>query len=205
MKRPLLALLIAVAAVVAVVGAAVAADGERARDRAQDRTEIPELLGLTLEELESLRHDEGLSLAQIALRQGVDPELVVDRLMAEWNERIRVREERGALSPEEAERLREQLELRVRDIVNRAGGTGMRGSAIGGGNDDGSAQGAGGERWRDGARAGQDADREPGRTDPAEPRGPGRGAGNDAQERQGSAGGGRGARDGTGPLGMGRP
>ncbi len=94
---------------------------------------VPSILGLTQAQVRELRQD-GLSLAQIAERQKVDPQKLVDALAARWTERIDARVTAGALSTSEATQLKSQVELRAKDMVNRATSGGMGGVAVGAGN-----------------------------------------------------------------------
>lgn len=95
-------------------------------------TTLTEILGLTRDEVADLRHD-GLSLAQIAAKQDVDVDRLVNALVARWTERIAVRTANGALTGDEAATLRTQLETRARDLVNRTTPGGMQGAAVGAG------------------------------------------------------------------------
>jgi hypothetical protein len=95
-------------------------------------TTLTEILGLTRDQVADLRHD-GLSLAQIAAKQAVDVNRMVDALVARWTERIAVRSANGALTDDEAATLRTQLETRARDLVNRTTPGGMQGAAVGAG------------------------------------------------------------------------
>ena len=122
MKRLMTATGIAVLAVVALVGPTLAAGpyggarGAGDRERLRDTSTVSEVLGLSHEQVMALRQD-GLSLAQVAERQGVDPETLVDRLTEHARERIAARVVNGALEPEEAAQLQVQLEERVRARV----------------------------------------------------------------------------------------
>ena len=109
-------------------------DRDQLQDRDRDCESVAEELGLTPDRIRELRH-EGLSLADIAAQQDVDPERLVEALVARWNERIQVRVEHGALSEPEATALRNQLEARARDLVFRVMPGGMRGAAVGAGFD----------------------------------------------------------------------
>jgi len=93
---------------------------------------ITDLIGLSRDEVRDLRQD-GLSLAEIAARQGVDPDVLVDTLVARWNERIQARFEAGALSPDEAAQLRTQVQARAREMVEQGEPGGMQGAAVGAG------------------------------------------------------------------------
>jgi hypothetical protein len=95
-------------------------------------TTLTEILDLTRDQVADLRHD-GLSLAQIAAKQAVDVDRLVNALVARWTERIAVRASNGALTDDEAATLRTQLETRARDLVNRTTLGGMQGAAVGAG------------------------------------------------------------------------
>ena len=150
---------------------------------------MADILGLSRDAIDDLRHD-GLSLAQIAEQQKVDPQKLVDALVVEWTARIEARVTAGALGTEQATALKAQLETRARDMVYRTTLGGMRGAAVGAGPEN--APGAGnGQAPRDGSGAGRAA-------------GAGRGAGNGAGPADGTGnrganrGGGNGTCDGTG-------
>ncbi len=175
----------AAALLLVMVVASVAAAGPMGRglgagngttERAGGQSDvIADQLGLSHDAIEDLRHD-GLSLAQIAEQQKVDAQKLVDALEAQWSERIEARVTAGALTPDEATALREQLETRAMDMVNRTALGGMQGAAVGAGPANAS-----------GNRGGAAADGEPGS---GTGEGRGRGAGN-------------GACDGSGPQGNG--
>ncbi len=182
MKRLTLALTIAAFAILAVV-ATVAAAGPTltpapATDQVRTRDTMPAVLGLSQAEIMALRHD-GLTLAQIAERQQVDPQVLVDGFIAQWSERIEARVTAGALTADEATALKTQLALKAKAMVNQATVGGMRGAAVGAGPNAAGTAGLGAGR---GAGNGG---------------GMGPGAGN-------GAGGGTGTCDGTGPNGAGR-
>jgi hypothetical protein len=92
----------------------------------------PSVLGLTQAQVRELRGD-GLTLAQIATRQHVDPDVLTQALIARWTERITARVENGALTESQATQLREQLATRAKDLVNRTATGGMHGAAVGAG------------------------------------------------------------------------
>lgn len=98
----------------------------------RDRDMIPTLLGLTHEQVQELRHD-GLSLAQIAERQKVDPQVLIDALTARWTERIEVRLANGAITADQAATLRAQVEVQARNAVYKTTLGGMHGAAVGAG------------------------------------------------------------------------
>ena len=128
---------------VAMLAATVAAADPTARPSPSPAagTTLTEILGLDRDQIADLRHD-GLSLAQIAARQDVDPDRLVAALVARWTERIAARVSNGALIAEEAAALRTQLETRALDLVNRTTLGGMQGAAVGAGRG-GAAAGAG--------------------------------------------------------------
>lgn len=165
---------LAIAATALAAGPAGGA-GQGARNGADGAagTMIPAILDLTPAEVQELRQS-GLTLAQIAERQDVDPEVLVDALTARWTARIEARVAAGALTADEAAALQAQVELRARDMVNKVPLGGMRGLAVGAG---------------------------AGRQDGMGARGGGNGAGNGAANGFGAGGGrgaGNGACDGTG-------
>ncbi len=108
---------------------------------AADTDPIADILGLTVDELRDLRH-EGLSLAQIAERQGVEPQRLIDALVVRWTTRIETRVAVGALTEEQAAPLREELQVRAKAMVNQATMGGMQGAAVGAG-PNGAGRGAG--------------------------------------------------------------
>ncbi len=197
MRRLLIATGAAALLTIALV-ATVAAAGPQGRhgvaaqaaERAGTQSDVvADILGLSRDAIDDLRHD-GLSLAQIAEQRKVDPQKLVDALVAEWTARIEARVTAGAISTEQATALKEQLETRARDMVYRTTLGGMRGAAVGAGPDN--APGAGnGQALRDGSGAGRAA-------------GAGRGAGNGAGPADGTGtrganrGGGNGTCDGAG-------
>jgi hypothetical protein len=135
MKRLAISIAVAGLAVLAIV-ATVSAVGPWAtgaeRDQVRSRDTFTEVLGLTQAQIEDLRH-EGLTLAQIAERQGVDPQRLVDGLVSQWSIRVEARVANGALTAGEATALKEQLALRAKAMVNQAPEGGMRGAAVGAG------------------------------------------------------------------------
>jgi hypothetical protein len=179
MKKTILSAVIAVLAILAVVATVAAADpaGDRLQNRDRDRDTVPTILGLSQAEIMELRHD-GMSLAQIAEREGVDPQGLIDALAARWMERIEVRVQNGALSEDEAAQLREQIEVRAKDAVYSTTLGGMQGAAVG----------AGPHNGQGGNAAGM-----------------GTGAGIDNGRGDRYQGAGTGICDGSGPNGSGRP
>jgi len=134
MRRIAISLSIAALAVLTVVAAVSAASpaptrmgGQAARDQV-----LTEILGLTSAQVMELRHD-GLTLAQIAERQKVDPQKLIDALVAQWSARIDVRLAAGALTVDEAAALKANLAVRAKSMVNQATPGGMQGAAVGGG------------------------------------------------------------------------
>lgn len=134
MKKLIISSAVAGLAILTLVATVAAADPSPppARDQVRARDVIPAILGLTQQQVTELRRD-GLSLAQIAERQRVDPQKLIDALVTRWTERIEERVANGALTPEQAAQLRTQVELRARDMVHKTALGGMRGAAVGAG------------------------------------------------------------------------
>ena len=156
MRRIAISLSIAALAVLTVVAAVSAASpaptrmgGQVARDQV-----LTEILGLTSAELMELRHD-GLTLAQIAERQKVDPQKLIDALAAQWSARIDVRLAAGALTADQAATLKANLAVQAKGMVNQATPGGMQGAAVGAGRGMGGARGMGAGRDGRDARARQ--------------------------------------------------
>ena len=172
------ALLLTVPAVFAVGPGSSPGAGGAAGNGAQLRSgEAAAVLGLTQDQVREMRQD-GLSLADIAAKQNVDVQKVVDALVAQWSERIDVRVENGALTAQQATELKAALESRATAMVEQTAPGGMQGAAVGAGPRSGVGRMAGAAAGTPGTGAG------PG------PRGTGTG---------------QGACDGTGPHGPGRP
>jgi hypothetical protein len=133
MKRIGLSLSVAGLAIL-VLAATVSAAGPRnqAGDQVQARGTLAAILGLTQAEVMELRQD-GLTLAQIADKQDVDPQELIDALVAQWSARIDARVANGALTDAEAVELKAQLAVKAKAMVNQAAPGGMRGSAVGAG------------------------------------------------------------------------
>ena len=93
---------------------------------------VASILGLTHDQIADLRQS-GLSLAQIAGKQAVDPQKLVDALVAQWSGRIDYRVSVGALTAAQAATLKDQLGVRAKDMVYRTTLGGMQGTAVGGG------------------------------------------------------------------------
>jgi hypothetical protein len=150
-------LAIAVVATVAAAGPMGRAGGAGATERAGTQSDaVAGILGLTHDAIDDLRHD-GLSLAQIAEKQKVDPQKLVDALTTQWTTRIDARVQSGALTADEATALKTQLATRAKDMVYRTTLGGMQGAAVGAGPANGQghrggAEGAAGTGTRMGGR-----------------------------------------------------
>jgi hypothetical protein len=133
-QRTVRAFGIAAAALLLVTAAVLAAGphGSAAQDQSRDRDVVADVLGLTADQVRDLRHD-GLSLAGIAERQGVDPDVLVEVLREHWAQRIAVRVARGALTEEAGAELMGQLETQARHMVYRTTLGGQQGAAVGAG------------------------------------------------------------------------
>ncbi len=133
MKRIGLSLAVAGLALLALA-TVVSAAGPRnqAGDQVQARGTLAAILGLTQAEVMDLRQD-GMTLAQIADKQGVDVQELIDALVARWTTRIDARVANGALTDAEAAELKTQLAVKAKAMVNQAAPGGMRGSAVGAG------------------------------------------------------------------------
>ncbi|HYO43897.1 MAG TPA: hypothetical protein VES19_11930, partial [Candidatus Limnocylindrales bacterium] len=118
---------------------------------------IAAILGLTDAEVQALRQ-QGLSLAQIAEQQKVDPQKLIDALVAQWSVRIDARLAAGALTADEAKALKDNLLLQATAMVNQATLGGMRGAAVGAG-PNGTARGMGRGGMNGGAMNGAGAGR----------------------------------------------
>ncbi len=106
-----------------------------------DADPVATILGLTNDEVMALRR-EGLSLAQIAERQKVDPQRLIDALVAQWSVRIDARLAVGAITADQAATLKANLAVQAKAMVNQATLGGMRGAAVGAG-PNGAGNGAG--------------------------------------------------------------
>lgn len=91
---------------------------------------VAAVLSLTRQQVQEMRRD-GQSLSQIAVRQKVNPQRVVDVLVSQWTERIDARVQNGGLATAQAAALKTQLGARARDFVDRTAPGGMAGSAVG--------------------------------------------------------------------------
>jgi len=134
MKRLAIALSLGALVVLTFVATVAAADPTPtpARDQVRAHDTVGAILGLTQAQVQDLRQD-GLTLAQIAERQKVDPQKLIDALVAQWAVRIDARVANGGLTAAEATTLKSQLELRAKAMVNQAPLGGMRGQAVGAG------------------------------------------------------------------------
>jgi hypothetical protein len=102
---------------------------------------LTDILGLTSAEITALRQ-QGLTLAQIAERQKVDPQKLIDALVAQWSARIDARLAVGAITADQAKTLKDALAVQAKGMVNQATLGGMRGAAVGAG-PNGAQRGAG--------------------------------------------------------------
>lgn len=155
MKKLILSLGGASLAILMLVGA-VAAVGPRsgpAGDQVRDRDQVPAILGLTEAQVMEYRQD-GLSLAQIAERQNVDPEKLVEALKVQFAERLEARVANGAITADQATELRSQLEAQARNMVYKTTIGGMQGAAVGAGPMHGAGTGVAGGRMGAGPGAG---------------------------------------------------
>ena len=155
MKRLSLALTGAALAILAVATTASAAGPTPtpAGDQVRTRDAIPAILGLSQAELMELRRD-GLTLAQIAERQDVVPQKLIDALVEQWTLRIDARVQNGGLPADAAVALKEQLTLRATAMVNQAPLGGMRGAAVGAGSANGNGMRPGGAAGANGTSPG---------------------------------------------------
>ncbi len=72
---------------------------------------------------------QGKSIAEVATEHGVDPQAVVDAVVAKANERIDQAVADGKLSSERAAQIKEKLSERVTQLVQHTfGGRGIRGN-----------------------------------------------------------------------------
>jgi len=108
----------------------------------QMRDTVPAVLDLSQAQIQALRHD-GLSLAQIAQQQKVDPQRLVDALAARWTSRIEARVANGALTADEATKLKAEVPTQAKSMVDTVTLGGMPGAAVGAGPRNGAAGGSG--------------------------------------------------------------
>ncbi len=97
-----------------------------------DNAGIAAVLNLSWEQVQDLRQ-QGQSLAEIAAAQQVDPQRLVDALVARWTERIDVRVQNGALTAAQATELKSRLAARAQAYVDQTVPGGMAGAAVGAG------------------------------------------------------------------------
>lgn len=145
MKRIIFSMFGAGLVILALAATAVAAEPTATPSpstQIRARETIPAILGLTHEQVMAERQ-AGKSLAQIAEQQNVDPQVLVDTLMAQWTARIEIRVANGALTQDEATALTTQLETRARDMVYKTTLGGMQGAAVGAGPGAGGGMGMG--------------------------------------------------------------
>jgi hypothetical protein len=102
---------------------------------------LTEILGLSNAEIAAFRQ-QGLSLAQIAERQNVDPQKLIDALVAQWSARIEARLAAGAITADQAKTLEANVAVQAKSLVNQVAVGGMRGAAVGAG-PNGAQRGAG--------------------------------------------------------------
>ena len=93
---------------------------------------IAAILGLTDAQVMELRR-QGMSLAQIAEQQKVDPQLLVDALTAQWSARIDARLAAGAITADQAASLKANVAVLAKGMVYQVTPGGMRGAAVGAG------------------------------------------------------------------------
>ena len=113
---------------------------------------VAAILGLTDSQVMAYRQ-QGLSLAQIAARQNVDPQKLVDALVAQWSVRIDARLAVGAVTADQAKILKANLAAQAKAMVNQTTLGGMRGGAVGAGRN-GTMRGMAGAGTGNGAMAG---------------------------------------------------
>ncbi len=114
-----------------VTVAPAVATGQAAAPAAAPGT-LAAILGLTDAQVATLRQ-QGLSLAQIAVRQNVDPQKLIDALVAQWSSRIDARLSVGAITADQAKTLKDALAAQAKAMVNQTTLGGMRGAAVGAG------------------------------------------------------------------------
>jgi hypothetical protein len=93
---------------------------------------VAAILGLTDSQVMAFRQ-QGLSLAQIAEQQKVDPQKLVDALAAQWSTRIDARLAVGALTADQARTLKANVAVLAKAMVYQTALGGMRGAAVGAG------------------------------------------------------------------------
>ena len=90
------------------------------------------ILGLTNAQVMELRQ-QGLSLAQIAERQKVDPQKLIDALVIQWSARIDARLSAGAITADQVKTLKANVAVQAKAMVYQVTLGGMRGAAVGAG------------------------------------------------------------------------
>ncbi len=93
---------------------------------------VAAILGLTDAQVMAFRQ-QGLSLAQIAQQQKVDPQTLIDALAATWTIRIDARVAAGALTADQAKALKDNVVAQATAMVEQTALGGMRGAAVGAG------------------------------------------------------------------------
>jgi len=78
---------------------------------------LTDLLGLDAQELRQQLRD-GATLSEIAIAQGVDPQAVIDELVAESTERVDNAVENGRIDQAEADQKLADAEAKITDMVN---------------------------------------------------------------------------------------
>lgn len=155
MRRLAISLSVAALAILAVAVTVSAASPAPTRmGGSETRAQVvPTILGLTQGQIRELRQD-GLTLAQIADRQKVDPQKLTDALAAQWSLRIDARVANGALTADQAAALKANLAVQAKAMVNQATPGGMQGAAVGAGPGTGGGRGMAGNGMGGGRMAG---------------------------------------------------
>jgi LAS superfamily LD-carboxypeptidase LdcB len=145
MRRLAISLSVAALAILAVAATVSAASPAPTRmGGSVTRSQVvPAVLGLTQGQITELRQD-GLTLAQIADQQKVDPQKLIDALANQWNLRIDARVTNGALTADQAAALKANLAVQAKAMVNQAAPGGMQGAAVGAGHGLSGGRGMGG-------------------------------------------------------------
>ncbi len=94
--------------------------GHRGGDCGDKHEAIAELLGLSTDEVKA-EIEAGNTLADIAEANGVDPQVLVDQLVADATERVEAKVEEGAISEADAEEKLAAVTERAEDRVNNTG------------------------------------------------------------------------------------
>ena len=135
-------LLVAAGAVAAASPAPAASNAPVTTPAAGTTGTVAAILGLTNEQVMTFRQ-QGMSLAQIAEQQKVDPQVLIDALAAQWSVRIDARVAAGALTADQAAALKAEVAVRAKAMVNQVTPGGMRGAAVGAGPNGAGPNGAG--------------------------------------------------------------